>query len=374
MALTFSRWTVIVGLGCAGVALALLPVPPRTVTRSFMAAQSTRLQRVTGQLERARDTLELVALGDSVLDIVRKSPPAAGGKPTILDLGAATVDERRAFALNVDAWWPDTGLDSSVSVALVLAGDSRHNGWQPRHMLPASGDGRTCVTLIPTNTWKLASRMPGPRALELRFSSELGPCLFMAVYGRPGPHIEQWLGGRGLDFIGYLDPSGRTIVESIDLPDDELMKASLMEIEWAVYGTTMPLGIPCLYGDVEQCAKGVEPFDNALRPVRPGFRAPSLPWRVPFGRLTSSFLADLHREIGPEQFRAFWHSPGTVDEAFRQATGQSLGEWTHHWAVGHRGMFRSGPLPEHRSVLRVAGLSLLLLGISLVYSVRRTVA
>ena len=372
MALTLSRWAVIATLACAGVGVALLPVPPRSFNRSFRPGESTRLQRAMGQLERARETLKIVALGDSVLAIGRQSPLPAGGKPTILELGEATAEERQAYARNVDVWWPDSGLDTTIAVALVLGGERQNELWQIQHMLPAGGDGRTCVTLVPTQTWRLATRMPGPRALEFRFSTELGTCLFFATYGRPGPRIEQWLGGRGLDFISYFNPSGRSIGESIELPDDAPVQYSVFELEWAMYGT-MPLGIQCLTGGVEDCAAGVASPDTTSRPVSPGFHTPSLSWRAPFGSLTSSFLADLQREIGPAKFREFWRSPGTVDQAIRQVTGRSLGEWTHQWAMGRRNRFRAGPLPEQRSVVRVAGLTLLLLGAAVAYSVRRTV-
>lgn len=372
MALTLPRWAVMVTLGCAAIAVALLPVQPRTLNRSFTPGQSTPLQRVTGQLERARDSLTLVALGDSALAIARKSPLPAGGEPTILPLGAATADERRAFAQNVSQWWPDTGLDTTIAVGLVLGGDSQDQSWQVRHMLPASGDGRTCVTLVPTQTWKLSSRMPGLRALELHFSTELGPCLFFALYGRPGPQIERWLAGRGVDFVGYFNPSGRSIGESVDPPEGPSIHNSLFEIEWAMYGT-MPLAIKCLAGHIAECAAGVSPGAAAAGAVSPGFHAPLPPWRAPFGNLTSSFIADLHRELGPVQFREFWQSSGTLEDAFRQVTGRTLGEWTYRWAIGRRNRIRPGPLPESRSVLRVAGLTVLLLGAAVAWSVHRKV-
>ena len=373
MALTFSRWTVIVTLACAGVGVALLPIPPRTFARSFNAGQPSRVQRVTGQLDRAREALKIAALGDSIIDISRQSPLPAGGKPTILELGSATAEERQAFATSVDAWWPDSGLDSTVAVALLLGGASRDVEWQVRHMLPASGDGRTCVTLVPTQTWKLAAHRPGLRALEFKLSTELGTCLFFASYGRPGPRIEQWLASRGLDFISYFNPSGHTIGQTIDPSDDPPAQYALFEMEWSMYASR-PLGIRCLTGGVDECAAGVASTDTATRPVRPGFHTPTVPWRSAFGSLTGSFLADLQREIGTEKFREFWHSPGTVDQAIRQVTGQSLGEWTRHWDTGRRNLFRTGPLPEQRSVLRVAGMATLLLGLAIAFSVRRTVS
>jgi hypothetical protein len=372
MALTLSRWSVAVALACAGIGAVLLPPPAPKPGRQFVPGQATRVQRLTGQLERAKEKLKIVALGDSVLAIARRAPLPAGGKPTVLDLGSATPEERRGFSQSVNAWWPDTGLDSSVAVALVLGGESGKLIWLEQHMLPASGDGRTCVTLVPTQTWKLASRMPGPRDLEYHFATELGPCLFMATYGRPGPRLEQWLGGPGLDFVGYFNPSGRSIAETVDLPDDLPTQYSIFDVQWAMYGT-MPLGITCLTGSVDACAAGIAPADSSSGAIRPGFHAPTVSWRAPFGSLTSSFLADLQREIGPARFREFWHAQGTVEQAIHQATGLSLGEWAHRWAMGRRNAVRAGPLPEQRSVFRVAGLTMLLLGLAVMYSVRRTV-
>jgi hypothetical protein len=327
---------------------------------------------VTGQLERARETLKVVALGEAALAIAGRAPLPAGGKPTVLDLGSATAEEKRAFSENVNQWWPTSGLDSSVAVAFVLGGDSRDKTWQVQHLLPAGGDGRTCITLVPTQTWMLAARMPGQRALELRFATELGPCLFMASYGRPGPRIEQWMGRRGLNYVAYFNPSGRSIVESMDIPEDYFVKYSIFELEWARYGAG-PLATKCLRGLTKECGEGVASSDPGMEITRGGFHMPLPAWRAPFGSLTSSFLADLHREIGSVKFREFWHSPGTVDQAIHQVTGKSLGEWTHQWALGRRNAFRPGPLPQQRSVLRVAGLTTLLLGLAAIYSVRRTV-
>ena len=370
MALTFPRWLVIVALACGAAAVALLPPPPRNESRLFSPIESSRLQRLNGQLDRARKELTIVRLGETVIEMIRQNPLPAGGVPTVLDPGAATEEQRVAFLDRLLTWWPKVALNDSIAVGIVLGGDSAEPVWRDQHLLPASLDGRSCVTLVPTVTWVQALRLSA-NDLQRRFATELGPCLFFGMYGRPGAAVERWIGGKGLDFATYFNPSGRRFFTADHLPDESQPTFLLLDMVWSIYGTT-PRGIQCLNGRTEMCALAVNATDTMARPNPSRFRAPSDPWRRPFGSLTGSFLADLHQKVGSERFRQFWNSTGTLDQAFQAATGLDLGEWTHQWAVGRRGAFRPGPLPERRSVARIAGLTLLLLGIAVVYSTRRT--
>ena len=370
MALTFTRWVTLAGLACAAIAVALLPLPPGEMGHRFRPAESTRLQQVKGQLDRARDALRIARMQEQAMEVIRQSPLAAGAPPTVMELGAATADQRRAFADALHEWWPRE-LDDSIAVGIILGGDSADMEWRDRHLLPADTDGHTCITLVSTYTWYHIKRH-SPSELQHRFASQLAPCALLAKFGRPGPHIERWLSGKGFDFATYFSPTGRSVpVEA--LPEDaDPVAYVLFEMEWSLYGT-MPLGVQCLNGRIAECASAVFSSRAASRPARAGFHTAAMPWRAPFGTLTRSYIADLYREIGPEAFRRFWTSDQPFDRALQEATGMSVGAWTHQWAVGRRAFFRAGPLPEQRSVIRVTGLALLLLGSAVIYSTRRSV-
>jgi hypothetical protein len=45
------------------------------------------------------------------------------------------------------------------------------------------------------------------------------------------------------------------------------------------------------------------------------------------------FLSDMHRDIGADRFAEFWSSADEPAVAFLNATGLSLGAWTHKWVV-----------------------------------------
>ncbi len=369
MALTFSRWLAATALISGVVAVSLLPPPPQDpLSRRFVPREPSRLERLTSQLERARASLRSAHLNDAVIAEIRQHP-LPPGRPRVIAVGAATPAERARYSEALLRWWPLVESHDSMAIGIVLGGDSADMLWQTQYLLPAVTDGHSCLTMVTTFSWR--SLHHGPEQVEQRrFARELGPCLFFGMYGRPGPDIERWLGGRGIDFATYFNPASRT--RPIDSPV-EIEYPLFFEMEWAVYGT-MPLGVQCVNGRVEECASAVHPADSAVRPMRPGFRAPSLPWRAPFGALSGSYLADLHETLGPAAFGKFWRSTLPFDQAFKDATGKELGEWTHQWAVGRRGTLRPGPLPERRSVVRIAGLTVLLLGIAVVYSTRRTVS
>lgn len=371
MALTLSRWAALTVLTSATLAVALLPVPPRDPGRRFMPRESSRLQQLSGQLDRARDALEVVRLEETVMGVIGRNPLPPGVAPTVLDIGAASEEQRKTFSEALEKWWPRE-LNDSVAVGIVLGGDSTDLMWRDMHLLPADTDGHTCITLVSTYTWRGLSRF-SETEIHRRFSTQLAPCLFLAMLGRPGPEIERWLLGRGFGFATYFNPRGLRLVEEETPDGTDPFEYVLFELEWSLYGN-MPLGIGCLNGKIGECTSAVFSRHATSTQARRGFRPQPMPWRSPFGSLTGSYLADLYREIGPERFKLFWNSTLPLDQAIREATGLPLGEWTYRWAVGRRTAFRPGPLPERKSVIRVAGLGLVLLGVAFAYGTRRTVS
>ncbi len=63
-------------------------------------------------------------------------------------------------------------------------------------------------------------------------------------------------------------------------------------------------------------------------------------------------------DIGPEAFQRFWSSELPIEEAFREANGAGLMEWTRVWVRRNVGPVEGGPMPGLASV---AGVSLVVL-------------
>ena len=63
-------------------------------------------------------------------------------------------------------------------------------------------------------------------------------------------------------------------------------------------------------------------------------------------------------DIGPEAFQRFWSSSRPIEDAFREATGAELMEWTRAWARWNVGVVEGGPMPGLASA---AGVSLVVL-------------
>jgi len=85
-----------------------------------------------------------------------------------------------------------------------------------------------------------------------------------------------------------------------------------------------------------------------------------------FGQVQRHFLADMEVAVGSEAFRQFWTSSLPFEEAFTQATGMELLEWTHAWARRNIGPVKGGPMPTLATAGMASLLVLLGLGIGVV--------
>ena len=84
-----------------------------------------------------------------------------------------------------------------------------------------------------------------------------------------------------------------------------------------------------------------------------------------FGPAQLHFLADMLADIGPEVFQHFWSSNRPIEDAFREATGVELIEWTRGWAHGNVGPVDGGPMPAVATVGMVSLLMLIGLAIGI---------
>lgn len=166
----------------------------------------------------------------------------------------------------------------------------------------------------------------------------LGPCAFVGTFGRPGPHVAEWLARSAWGFslvAGWSRHSPKWSPPA-----------------WYGTGDTSD-GWPLRYYmgiDAYRCATGQQrACDVAVAEVGPAQRRNALPhiwgrriistaqtdnewyYRLSLGPRHGTFLSDLVNEVGMDRFRRFWTSRDPVAQAFESATGRTLGAATYDW-------------------------------------------
>jgi hypothetical protein len=209
----------------------------------------------------------------------------------------------------------------------------------------------------------------------------IGPCLYYAAFGTPGPRIQSWLGRRNFALAADAE---------WNLPAHDAPNGSVNVSWWA-----SPLGrslrgdegwwfapnvnvIGCWLNRTGACRKALldpptswavhrSDVQGAIGTEGRGFR--SLGWQGVEG----AFLADLIRAEGSDRFTRFWRSPLPVDSAFASAFGTSIDDWSHRWAVRKLGQTFSGPVIRPFAALAWLLLSMAAVAIAAAAAARRQV-
>jgi hypothetical protein len=207
-------------------------------------------------------------------------------------------------------------------------------------------------------------RFQEPVEYSAKISEErlLGPCLFWARHGAPGPSIASWLLKGGYRFA--------------DAPADYSVDSTQeLRVRRLIFGIRRiwffdPLGGErCLAGRAGTCAAAVldtvplrwRRDRSAFPDAPPTFARESYDGVMVFGVVDPAMLAHLEQRFGAEAFSRFWRSSDTVEPAFQAAFGMSLDEWVREWAQAHYGAEPVGPRVELATML----LSLLTIGVLL---------
>jgi hypothetical protein len=220
--------------------------------------------------------------------------------------------------------------------------------------------GKTwCVAIIPGIVAKQDE-------LTAHLGSSLSPCLLYAAFGKPGAPVAAWLeqiryapvetsswltrpkGWRdGYDqppWLSLYDPSWfDAVIRARASRLAELGLGDLMTTLAPPYqlGT---LALRCLAGNPDFCRRAVldTTDSNGLRTGLPSDLTVTRQWLVRGTGMALSprplagwYVSDLVRDQGRERFGSFWRSDRPLDEAFRTAFGEELGEWTERWARLH---------------------------------------
>lgn len=383
MALSVRRWIAAALVGCAGLAVALLPPeiePPAQLARQFdrdvsptaqIGRAARRDQQALLYLERRDDALRLLRAARVarptaafLVDPRVRNPRGRDGLPPRLRAFAAAFDSSaRALA----------PLDSGVQLVLLATQSAQRSApgvggsvtlRGVSYLLPPITDGRVCLLIVAVDV-----RLAPPPDI-------LGPCAFYGAFGLPGAGVAQWLRATAHYGAGASDWATVRPPHTLDVTD-MLRFMSLGDIWTAVgySGLTMD-GAACASGRLSRCRTLVDAGPYALW-AHPTLRAGPLAevsTRLWLDDEQQWFLADLVRTMGRERFARFWRSPLPRDSAFQATFGMPMEEWTHRWIHARRPAVRIGSAIRASSALVSLAIAMLLLGGGAYYTTRRQIA
>ncbi|NOT07972.1 MAG: hypothetical protein HOP28_07175 [Gemmatimonadales bacterium] len=349
----------------AAVILALLLPLVQDRTRSDGAefvesASSARLGELQRRLTSARFRWTVLAERDAALALAETLAP--GSAPPVLLRGFPSGAHSALAVEETARWWRALGEPAfQVKAAMVVYNDKAYsnglrnwNSYAGTVIERASG-AVACLALLP------GTHHPDGRVhvMKSQVSSTMAPCLLLARFGLPGNGMGSWLDKTRWSFAesnGWL-VRPRSFVEADGRPPwGPRFEALYLEstfrgpLPFGVYLMAAELSPPymlgapalhCLLGDAAACAAGVTSMaDVSSRPneLPTDITLPLHRWQaagsgiLDHQSLATWWVSDLIRDQGTEKFVAFWKSDLSLEEGFRAAYGQGLGEWTRDWA------------------------------------------
>lgn len=354
---------------------------------------------LAGRLSQTNDRLRLLEIRDSLL--ARYPANERRGLTVAID---SSIPAGLAASLQrlVRDKWDRLGIRSTmpVLVAVVLDSATTSHGFQRRYagpltspinvFLPRTSAARCIAVLRMSNAFnRLPSQVRASVAQNLKAPSTidavLGPCAYLASFGRPGAHVGAWLRAHGwsLARMAAWNTSSPPWAETGDPRAywfrDRL--ATLGDPSWRVRVIVGHSGLACIAGEAGACvdAAGADrhaaPQDSAWsNSVVNTFGASAYYYYFaikpsPLGAADSWLVSDMARSLGDSAFRQFWTSDKPVPEAFAAASGVSLDAWVRAWARRTYGNVPTGPsLPENAAL---AGLVALIAGFAMAVVIER---
>jgi hypothetical protein len=376
MAQGVTRWLGLTVLGCALVALALLPPAP-PVWSAAPAYRSRASDRLVPQVQRAWVLSRTLALRDSLLRatasswrpeehlrvvVARHLPVSLRAAidttlaPARALLGAAGAGARVLVAAVEDTLAPPD-LPGALPRGIELA-----------YLLPQATDRRTCLVIATLGRDAIGTLRGGMtadsllrRGLRSRWIDQgslgelLGPCAFYGAFGSPGKGLAGWL--QSTDYVPALDAAYFVGGAAPPPPPPEpVTSPAWWRQRWAM--DLRPDLEACASGQPERCRRAVlapsEPWSLWYAPqfrIGAELSVPGLPNLGRLGRaaiqaldvLEAEFLDDLLGEIGPQRFAVLWRSDEPLEQAFARVVGQPLGTWTMRWVQRRLGKAPRGP-------------------------------
>jgi hypothetical protein len=374
MAVTPIRWIVALLVVIAGVVAFLQPpVRIESLRLSSKSPEAEAHRRAVAQLNRASATLAEARQRDSILSLAIPFVEDSLQIHVAADLPASV--EQFLIAQVEHEWSAMRRVSKPVLPAAFVAvrgpPDLPYYRSDYYAMILPSERSHRCVAVMRVGRRRLEQIAEGV-AVEVamqplwswwRRPVGLSVCGWYSRFGTPGPSVAHWLAETG-DYAGAVpgDSPGRG--DAATAPVNSLGARGI--------GVS---GMACSAGNEAACHQALigETRRRTFR-VRPGMpddMAPVQSVSRGFGPARSHFLADMVADIGPEAFQRFWSSGLAIEDAFREATGAELMEWTQVWARRNIGVVDAGPLPAVATAGMVSLLVLLGLAVGVVAAGKR---
>lgn len=369
-------------LTCLAIAVARLPPPPDPVETRFApprepAPSRRRVLMLRAEIDRARRQLDVAGpRGRRLNALIAAARP--GRPPTLITEVPLNPSMRGLVEQRLGVLWRRLGTPSAdVGVVVVIS-----NFGRVVQVLPSATGGTACVVELPLG-WRVRWLRLSPddvpsRAADIDdwLGGAIGPCGFYGTFGRPGPHIEQWLSSRSFDlaWANWTAPDPPTA-----RPPDALLRA-MIPMAWGGddrYDASLD-AVACNAGDRGRCRAAL--FAPPRQPRVERHTAPGVvmrSWRtVPSLYGAERYLADLVLDVGPERFAAFWRSPLPVADAFAHAMRgeRTIEDWTAGWQRARMGALPVGAAVRLPSVLLGLVVAAFAVGVVAIWARRRQVA
>ncbi|MDH3290635.1 MAG: hypothetical protein OEO17_05540 [Gemmatimonadota bacterium] len=362
MAQSVTRWVFAGVLACCAVAVALLP--PRDITVRYQApfvSDPGRLNRERLRFEDALARLRLLRLRDSLPQLPGRALEPNGRLRLVADPGLPPRIVDVIALLSEQSWKRSAPHDTTVSVMVAALIDTageveRFRREVPRymqisHLVPTTEGRTTCLRVVDFGVSEVEayteghSPVHGWRSTNLRRG--MGACTYYAAFGAPGRDIARWLATWRYLPIANADWSGAEPEERYARSRD--------------YGRWLDADFTgCAAGDLTRCRLAVWNARTVWNARGPGgwpaqFAEFDVPGVVFSGRYwfysyryghglgpaAQEYLGDMVGRFGRDRFERFWTSDAPLEEAFEEAMGMPLDEWTMQWARTYIGVPRT---------------------------------
>jgi len=347
MAPGLRRAAVYTPLACALLGAALLP--PQEPERTDVRPPPRTDIRAARQLTAATERLRLLALRDSIVNAMKSGDVASTDSLTFMV--PTTLPEKVGRALRglLTPLWTRV-VDGAprvrgvvvveVDTAYYWQGFNTGRAWtRVSQVLPEATDGHTCIAHIAIGVRDARDiaehgRLSADLVERIR-TGGLGACRLYAAFGLPGAGVRTWLSQ-----VAYLPAarSNRTFDPWWDYGYEPLWlhfgyvecargrSERCREILWSHPGSDRRL-VRFTELDVSGVVVGMPYFDP----------------RDPLGPSGPTYLNDMLAHFGRERFARFWTSDAPLAQAFEDAMGEPIEQWTVRWAQADIGVPIIGP-------------------------------
>jgi hypothetical protein len=357
MKINFERWAAIAFVGCMAIAAAILPADGgKPVVTWFATPERTRVSNWQTRLyARANHGTSLLNAYDATrdLELARETfgtSPARVGEPEVRFASDVSGPMRAKFmqALGEERAqrpeWKGNGkvgiivrIDTAVRIngqTLARLGTRRNTHTETRTIAPGAATGDRCVVIVelPNGTaW-------GPTVRGVPFGTPrplLDACGFYDAFGMPGAQIANDLATTRFFFArGY---------GWLEAPRDTAKHGHFYTYQQWYFDAS---DIRCLAYDDQACVEHLRGTGSSRSDWYPSIALPTgtSTERLVFQDLPSpSALNRLVLEVGPQRFSRIWQSPKSLDQAYLDETGRTLGQFVRNNAAHEYGIYHPGP-------------------------------